>query len=98
MQMVNALFKALSNPEGRDLLRFVQAKSLVRFTEMKKHFNCSSSSLSGCLKSLLEANLIARTTDGQYQLSYVGSRASDYIKRLEDLGRFPPQVDEKKAP
>jgi DNA-binding HxlR family transcriptional regulator len=95
---VDALFKALSNPESRDVLKFIQAKSLVRFTEMKKHFNCSPSSLSTCLRSLLEANLIAKTTDGRYQLSYVGARASDYVKRLEDLAKFPSQVDQKNAP
>jgi len=97
MAMVK-MFNALSNPDNRRILRFLQANMLVKFTELKKHFNLSSSSLSNSLKSLLNANLITKTPDGRYQLSYAGSKAVELIKRLEDLSTYPMQIDEKHAP
>jgi len=92
------MFNVLSNSDNRKILRFLQANMLVRFTELKRHFNLSSSSLSNSLKSLLDANLIVKTPDGRYKLSYVGSRAIEFIKRLEDLSKYPAPVDEKHAP
>jgi len=92
------MFNVLSNSDNRKILRFLQANMLVRFTELKRHFNLSSSSLSNSLKALLDANFIVKTPDGRYKLSYVGARAIEFIKRLEDLSKYPTTVDEKHAP
>jgi len=66
--MLDALFKALSDPTRREILRMLRQGDLTA-GEIAEHFNISKPSLSHHLNVLKQADLVMDERKGQY-ISY----------------------------